>query len=233
MVVDVTVVNGGFTPPVDQDRIDQRVDTGVQLGLAAVNSLQIPAPKAAADGGEEWTIPTPPTVPYKGGTVDVLRFTPAEVNISAGDTVTWENNSFTPHTVTFLAGPPPSDFSPFVAEDVTKTYTPGTFLNSGLIANPGLQDAAGLPIAGDTFSLKFDKPGDYQYICALHADSGMVGVIHVGPAGSGGGGGITPPSTGDAGLKDQGTNSMLMMAGFALLLSTFAAGAFVVVRRDA
>ena len=233
MVVDVTVVNGGFTPPVDQDRIDQRVDTGVQLGLAAVNSLQIPAPKAAADGGEEWTIPTPPTVPYKGGTVDVLRFTPAEVNISAGDTVTWENNSFTPHTVTFLAGPPPSDFSPFVAEDVTKTYTPGTFLNSGLIANPGLQDAAGLPVAGDTFSLKFDKPGDYQYICALHADSGMVGVIHVGAAGSGGGGGITPPSTGDAGLKDQSTNSMLMMAGFALLLSTFAAGAFVVVRRDA
>jgi plastocyanin len=241
MVVDVTVTNGGFTPPVDQDRIDQRVDEGVQLGLAAANAITVPAPKAAAGGGQEWTIPTPPSVPYQGGVVDVLRFTPAEVNIAAGDTVTWENDSFTPHTVTFLNGPPPADFDPFTAADVTSTYTPGSFLNSGLIANPGLEAAAGFPVAGDSFSLKFNTPGDYQYICALHADSGMVGVIHVGTSsgdnggsngGTSGGGTVTPPNTGDAGLKADTSGSWMMMAGIAMLLSSIAAGAFVVVHKD-
>ena len=227
MVVDVTVTGGGFTPEIDYDRVEKRIQDGIELGLAAADALEVPGPTTAADGTKLWTVPTPPVVPYKENVVDVLRFKPAELNIGVGDTVEWVNDSFTPHTVTFLPGPPPEGFDPFVPANVTDTYTPGTFLNSGLYgAVPAW--------TGTTFALTFDTPGTYQYICALHADSGMVGVINVGTGGGGGGGPITPPSTGDGGLLQQSSGSWMMFAGLAMLLSSFVvAGALVVVRRDA
>jgi plastocyanin len=183
-----------------------------------------------ANGTKVWTIPTPPTVPYEGSVVDVLRFTPVEVSIGVGDTVTWENTSFTPHTVTFLPGPPPAGFSPFVPDVSSTDYEPGTFLNSGLYVN----DAVGAVFGGvgESFTLRFGTAGTYQYICALHADSGMVGIIKVGSGGSSGGGGIAPPSTGDAGLLEHSSGSWMVLGGLAMLLSSFAAGAVVIVRRD-
>jgi len=228
MEVTVTVLgNIGNPPAIDPDRIESRVDAGIAIGLAAVDAIDVPGPMTAADGTKVWTIPTPPVVPYEGSGIDVLRFTPAEVNIGAGDTVTWENESFTPHTVTFLAGPPPEGFSPFVPDSPSSTYTPGTFNHSGIYVNDALSEVFGG--IGSTFSLTFATPGTYQYICALHADSGMVGVINVGGAG---GGGITPPSTGDGGLLDQSSGSWMMFAGLAMLLLSFAGGAVVVVRRN-
>src|SRR5690606_1899092 len=188
-------------------------------------------PQTAADGTKIWTVPTPPVVPYEENVIDVLRFKPAELNIDVGDTVEWVNESFTPHTVTFLAGPPPAGFDPFAPSGPTGVFTPGTLVNSG--AYGAVPDWN-----GTTFSLKFDAPGTYQYICALHADSGMVGVINVGgaapaPTPGGGGGSITPPSTGDAGLLGQSAGSWMMLAGVALLASSMVAGTLVVIRRDA
>ena len=226
MEVSVTVVDSAFTPPVDEDRIEQRIQAGLALGLAAADAIEVPGPTAGPGGTKVWTIPPPPVVPYEGSAVDVLRFTPAQVNIGVGDTVTWENNSFTPHTVTFLAGPPPEGFSPFVPDSPSSTYTPGTFNHSGIYVNEALTEVFGG--IGPTFSLTFNTAGTYQYICALHADSGMVGVINVGGAG-----GITPPSTGDGGLLDRSSGSWMMFAGLAMLLSSFVAGALVVVRRNA
>lgn len=225
MVVDVTVVNTGYTPPIDQDRVEARIQKGIDLGLAAAAAIKVPAPVTGADGKKTWTVPTPPSLPYEEFVVDVLRFTPAELNIGVGDKVVWENDSFTPHTVTFIPGPPPAGFDPFVPMGVTAAYSPGQFLNSGLYG-------AVPDWTGETFSLSFPTAGTYQYICALHADSGMVGIINVG-TGGGGGGGITPPNTGDAGLMGQSSGSWMMLAGIAMLLSSFVAGAVVVVRRDA
>jgi plastocyanin len=222
MVVDVTVVNSGFTPPIDQDRVEARIQKGIDLGLAAAAAIKVPDPVTGADGKKTWTVPTPPVVPYEEFVVDVLRFTPAELNIGVGDTVVWENDSFTPHTVTFIPGPPPAGFSPFVPMGVTSAYSPGQFLNSGLYG-------AVPDWIGETFSLSFPVAGTYQYICALHADSGMVGIINVGS----GGGSITPPNTGDAGLMGQSSGSWMMVIGLAMLLSSFAAGTLVVVRRNA
>jgi hypothetical protein len=105
------------------------------------------------------------------------------------------------------------------------TYKPGTFLNSGIYVNEALTGEFGA--IGDSFSLTFDTAGTYQYLCALHADSGMVGIINVG------GGGITPPSTGDAGLLDQSSGSWMMLAGAVMLLASLVAGAMVMVQRDA
>jgi plastocyanin len=227
MEVTVTVVNSG-APPIDQDRIESRVATGLALGLAAADAIEVPGPKAGSGGTKVWTIPTPPTVPYEGSVVDVLRFTPVEVNIGAGDTVTWENTSFTPHTVTFLPGPPPEGFSPFVPAVSSTNYAAGTFLNSGLIVNDEIGAAFGG--VGESFSLTFNTPGTYQYLCALHADSGMVGIIKVGAAGSGG---ITPPNTGDAGLLDKSSGSWLMLAGVAMLALSFGGGLILAVRKSA
>ena len=225
MEVGVTVTNGGFTPEIDEERIEQRIETGIQLGLEAAADIVVPGPETQANGTKVWTVPTPPVVPYEGSAVDVLRFTPAELNIGVGDTVEWVNEEFTPHTVTFLAGPPPEGFNPFAPMNVTNVYIPGTFVHSG--AYGAVPDWT-----GTTFTLSFPVEGTYRYICALHADSGMVGVINVGAASGGGsGGGITPPSTGDAGLLDQSSGSWLMLAGALMLLGSLTAGTFVAVRR--
>jgi plastocyanin len=226
MEVTVSVVESE-TPAIDEDAIDQRIDKGLKLGLAAADAIKVPGPTTGSNGKKVWTIPTPPSVPYEGSVVDVLRFTPAEINIGAGDTVTWQNDSFTPHTVTFLPGPPPEGFSPFVPAVSSTNYSPGTFLNSGIIVNDQIGDVFGG--IGQSFSLTFDKPGTYQYICALHADSGMVGVINVGAAGSGG---IAPPNTGDAGLLDQSSGSWMMLGGSVMLLFGLGAGLAMSVRRS-
>ena len=34
-------------------------------------------------------------------------------------------------------------------------------------------------VSGETFTVTFDKPGDYEFQCEPHAGAGMKGVIHV------------------------------------------------------
>ena len=86
------------------------------------------------------------------------------------------------HTVTFTGGGPP-------AGDPTqptkgKSYT-GGFASSGIIGKaPGVGPE--LFTGGDRFSLTFPNPGTYTYICILHIDQGMAGVVEVGAPGSGG-----------------------------------------------
>ena len=89
--------------------------------------------------------------------------------------------------------------------------------------------------ATSKFSLTFTKAGTYTYICLLHADQGMAGVIVVGPPGSGvalsGGGTITPPSTGDGGLLGASSGGWMMYAGLVLLVAGTTAGAYVSAKR--
>jgi len=67
-------------------------------------------------------------------------FSPSEVTISVGDSVTWHNDSTVAHTVT--SGNP---------ED----------------GPDGLFDT-GLFLSGDTFSHTFTEAGEYQYFCSIH-----------------------------------------------------------------
>ncbi len=128
-------------------------------------------------------------------TVAINAYFPASLRIRAGDTVTWKINSNEPHFATFLAGePPPPDPIPIPGGGPTdlmlnpklafpsrapdapvETYDGTEFRNSGF-----LSDGTVVP-PGETYSLKFDTPGTYQYICPIHPTT-MIGEIIVAQA---------------------------------------------------
>jgi len=84
----------------------------------------------------------------------MLAFQPSKVEISAGDTVKWENNKLAPHNVVFDKTPG--------GEEAAK------FSHKSLAFSPG-----------ETFSETFDTPGEYTYYCEPHRGAGMVGTIVV------------------------------------------------------
>ena len=79
-----------------------------------------------------------------------IQFSPKDLTIKAGQTVTFTNDESSPH-------------------DVHKESGPGGDFASG--PDGGMQQ-------GDTFKLKLDKPGTYKYVCHVHAP-GMAGTITV------------------------------------------------------
>jgi plastocyanin len=88
-----------------------------------------------------------------GGTsvsMENIQFSPTDLTVKAGQTVTFTNNESVPH-------------------DVHKESGPGGDFSSG--PDGGMQQ-------GDTFKLKLDKPGTYKYVCHVHAP-GMSGTITV------------------------------------------------------
>ena len=108
-----------------------------------------------------------------------------------------------------------------------KTYDGTGYANSGII-----QKAPGSP---SSFALTFTKAGTYSYICILHADQGMAGVVEVGGAGGGAAGGIpaiTPPSTGDAGLAGGSSMTPWFLAAAGVLVIGFGGIAIAKVKLD-
>jgi plastocyanin len=79
-----------------------------------------------------------------------IQFSPKDLTVNAGETITFTNDESIPH-------------------DVHKTSGPGDDFASG--PDGGMQE-------GDTFELKLDTPGDYEYVCNVHAP-GMAGTITV------------------------------------------------------
>ena len=79
-----------------------------------------------------------------------IQFDPSELEVKAGDTITFTNDEA-------------------VAHDVHKTAGPGADFSSG--ETGGMQE-------GDTFELTLDEAGKYEYVCNVHAP-GMAGTITV------------------------------------------------------
>jgi plastocyanin len=78
-----------------------------------------------------------------------IQFEPANATINAGDTVTWTNDEAVPHDVDGSG--------------------PGGNFSSG---------PEGGMMEGDTYEFTFDEPGEYDYVCRVHAP-GMAGTITV------------------------------------------------------
>jgi plastocyanin len=92
-----------------------------------------------------------------------LVFEPKQIEVSVGDTVTWEFES-AGHNVS--ARPQdgdkvsiPDGAKPFASYDNGKTYA--------------------VVSEGETYEYTFETPGDYTYVCIPHASSGMVGTVTV------------------------------------------------------
>ena len=79
-----------------------------------------------------------------------IQFSPKDVTVKAGETITFTNDEA-------------------IAHDVHKTSGPGKAFASG--PTGGMQE-------GDTFELTLDQPGKYDYVCDVHAP-GMAGTITV------------------------------------------------------
>ena len=118
--------------------------------LAACGGDDDPTPSAADDASASEATATEVTI-------ELVAFSPEELEVDAGATVTWVNEDPGAHTVTSGA-----------VEQGTSGVTPspdGRF-DSGDIAG------------GDSFEQTFDEAGTYEYFCALHPAT-MRGVINV------------------------------------------------------
>jgi len=127
---------------------------------------------AATPGPTSATGPAPTGTGMAGGsrTVDVaagpegrLRFVPDRVEIRVGDAVRWTFES-AGHNVTTKPGASekvdiPADAEPFASYEDDQHYA---------VVQPG-----------DSFEHTFTVPGEYVYVCAPHADQGMVGTVVV------------------------------------------------------
>ena len=122
-----------------------------------------------------------------------MAFLPGSVWINVGDKIVWTARAGELHTVTFLAKgvttPPPLKINPL---DPTNPFDPNqifpvggshydglTYHNSGLLTD---ESNSGFP-AKRSYSLTFDKRGNYTYWCLVHGVM-MKGTVHVRRAGS-------------------------------------------------
>ena len=124
---------------------------------------------------------------FNTGSFAVLRFEPDKKLIHAGEKVTWTNlDPETPHTVTFGTEPPGGPLGAYPPSGTdgpghATISSPSQSVSSGFVLNGLPPPTPPLPPHSDTFSVTFTQPGVYPYICALHDDLGMKGVITVLP----------------------------------------------------
>jgi plastocyanin len=113
-----------------------------------------------------------------GQTSGILRFGASALTVHAGDTVIWTQNDLNElHTVTFLDQ---GKDVPFFVEGrlnpVGATPAGGTMYSGSGFVNSGVLKAS------QSYSLRFARPGTYQYVCLIHDELGMKATITVLPA---------------------------------------------------
>jgi plastocyanin len=97
---------------------------------------------------------------------DDQKFSPREITVQAGETVTWKNKSAVAHTVTAYSDSVPPDLY---------------FSSGGASSEDEARDriADELIQTDETFRFTFDEPGTYEYFCIPHESSGMTGSVVV------------------------------------------------------
>ena len=128
----------------------------VAVAVAAALAL-LPDPAKAADN---------PTVTNAGNPIVIKMYdkapfyAPERVSIKAGESVRWENDGETVHSVSTAAANAQNP------KDAAMPKGAASF------------DSGFIPPGGD-YSYTFTVPGTYRYFCLPHEKAGMVGVIIV------------------------------------------------------
>jgi plastocyanin len=179
MVGAIHVAPAGTPYPHTQRAYDRQAErTAVHL-LTAGRDLRAEGLEVAAAEPGRVVAGTGALVPGMAS-IFVARFSPERKIARVGETVTWSNiDPAAPHTVTFGPEPGGGSGGPLAAFAPSGIDRPGhatistsdQAVNSGFIGN-------NLPF-GTSFSATFTSPGTYTYLCALHDDLGMLGVIQV------------------------------------------------------
>ncbi|MDZ5811024.1 plastocyanin/azurin family copper-binding protein [Halorubrum sp. AD140] len=97
-------------------------------------------------------------------------YRPAELTVSVGDTVVWENTSSRTHTVTAYEGGIPDDAEYFAS---------GGYENEPTARAEWTSEFGGGLETGDRFSHAFEVPGRYDYVCLPHETGGMYATVFV------------------------------------------------------
>jgi plastocyanin len=183
MVGTLTVVAAGEKADTAADvttRGDQEKGQWLAEGHEALQKFAAAVPVATKnrDGSTTWKVQMGTSTAH----TDILAFAPVPANVKHGDKVTFVNNSMAPHTASFFNQTPPI-VSPL--DPATAKAAPGPSpqklnardrFNTGQLP-PNAPPGAGPPEAARSFTFSVPTAGDYQYVCILHAPSGMAGAI--------------------------------------------------------
>jgi plastocyanin len=173
----IHVANAGTAYPHTQSFYDRQASRAANHLIGATRDLRDGALDVAGEEPNQVVVGTGSLLPGIGS-LAVLRMLPDSRVVKVGATVNWTNlDPETPHTITF--GKDPGAVDPFGAFPPSGTDGPGhaTISPAHKDVNSGFLGAA-LPF-GAQFSVTFTQPGVYTYICSLHDNLGMMGVIHV------------------------------------------------------
>jgi plastocyanin len=105
----------------------------------------------------------------RGQAFQALNFFSDSITIDQGDSITWTVGG-NAHTITFF-GPEHAPKSPVNDPFGSHHYDGSKYTSSGIM------------FPGQTYTLKFIKPGSYPYECLFH-DPEMAGVVNVNPIGA-------------------------------------------------
>jgi plastocyanin len=173
--------------PHDQAFYDQQAHSGQGLLLAHASRLKSQGPSSgiAAGVGEIVTL-----TGAGSQTASLMRFGRGTIFVGVGNTVEW--TSLDPsinHTVTFgteSADPRPPSANVLSTSDGARQAVVGSptdSVNSGFLS-PAPQDRPNLaqsPPGVTRFRVTFTSPGTFNYICAVHDQLGMKGIVIVHP----------------------------------------------------
>ena len=198
MQATVTVLQEGFTAPESQADLDARA-VRERASLIAHAERLFASQGAGSRRRSDFTTEHRLKTGLFQDDVEYARYFPSDLEISAGDTVTWDwvNGGDTPHTVTFLSGAEAPEYllvehkvfadgSLNVRDPPTIALNPEVFAPSGGDTNSGsgvfssgvLFGEQGPPGRPTTYSLRFNTPGTYNYHCLMHGPV-MSGTITV------------------------------------------------------
>ncbi|MCJ7444416.1 MAG: plastocyanin/azurin family copper-binding protein [Methanotrichaceae archaeon] len=189
----VVVQPTGTPYPKTQKQIDLETAKLLAADVEAALKATLKTGNVSTRSGPNGTIIHEIKLGYGNGSIALMRFIPTDLTIHAGDTVEWTRGDVeTPHTITFLSGgkepelvlvePQQSGSPKFVLNPVVLMPTEGKVYNGTNYFNSGAIWGIMVPLPGpQNYSLTFDKPGTYEYICIFHDYMGMKGQISVVP----------------------------------------------------